>query len=168
MTYRHDWGIFYFYLLFGPLPPCRHLECWSFKDTFHRLHDILEDDLKVWAVAVRRVFGLLTGTQHDRPIFTRGEAKRSDARSFCLVSSVTERLGETRHKGVRTQGVKSSAVHVTFYVFITDTTLVINILVNLVHKNPTFWNRMPLVRHICEAWTHLDDVTMDNTPFWLH
>ena len=50
------------------------------------------------AVAVRCVFGLLTGAEHDRPVFVGGEAQRSDARGFCPVSSVTERLSEEKKK----------------------------------------------------------------------
>lgn len=77
-------------------PRGRHPERWSFKDRFQWLDYILENDLKVWAVTVWGVFGLLTGTQHERPVLVGGEAQRRDARSFRPVSSVTERLRERR------------------------------------------------------------------------
>lgn len=64
----------------------------GFKNAFHRFLYILEDDFKVWAVAVRRVFGFLARAQHDRLALFGGEAQRRDAGSFALVSAVTERL----------------------------------------------------------------------------
>lgn len=65
-----------------------------FENVFHRFLYIPEDDLKVRAVAVGRVFGFLACTQHDRFALFRGEAQRRDAGSFALVSSITERLKE--------------------------------------------------------------------------
>lgn len=69
----------------------KQMNLW-FKNAFHRFLYILEDDVKVWAVAVRWVFGLLACTQHDRFALFRSEAQRRDAWSFALVSSITERL----------------------------------------------------------------------------
>lgn len=66
----------------------------SFKDTFHRLHHVLENDPEVWAIAVWCIFGFLAGTQHERLVFLRREAQRSNAGSVFPVCSVTEGLRE--------------------------------------------------------------------------
>ena len=75
----------------------RRVERRSFKDAFHRLHYVLEDDLKVRAVAVRRVFGFLACAQHGRLVLVGAEAKRRDTRRFQLVGAVAKRLRDRKY-----------------------------------------------------------------------